>query len=160
MRSRGAATADERDESGGPTAEHGRWLFALMARLEKDLGAALRRAESAALAHPPFLSALSEEGRTQLAQHPTSRTLSVGCICVDGAYGPNCQYVCSNDCVNECSGNGAHPHGSPHPTPSTLAGRAVEAAMAKVPPARRPPTCASTAGTGRHSRRPRGLPSP
>ena len=28
---------------------------------------------------------------------------SLSCVCADGAYGPSCEHVCSNDCFNDCS---------------------------------------------------------
>jgi hypothetical protein len=51
--------------------------------LEKSLTAAIRRAEATAVAHKPFLDALTEEGQAQVAQTPALRTLDVGCIRVD-----------------------------------------------------------------------------
>lgn len=33
------------------------------------------------------------------------------CVCVDGAYGANCEFVSSNNCVHDCSGRGRCVHG-------------------------------------------------
>ena len=60
-------------------------LAKTVASLEKHIGKAIARAEAAALAHPPFLAGLTEEGRRQLSESSGLRTLDVGCIRVDGA---------------------------------------------------------------------------
>ena len=62
-------------------------VVAILEELEMVLETALKRAEEAALRHPPFVAAAREGG----AQHelseraPTLRSLDVGCIRVDGA---------------------------------------------------------------------------
>lgn len=53
--------------------------------LESALAAAIKKAERVALAHPQFLSALTDEGQAGLAQAPSTRTLDVGCIRIDGS---------------------------------------------------------------------------
>ena len=65
----------ERDESGGPTAEHGRWLFALMARLEREVSAdaaatlrALVRACAVRRADPSLRAALDASGGATRAE--------------------------------------------------------------------------------------------
>ena len=53
--------------------------------LESAMAASIRKAEAVATAHPPFVAALTEEGKRGLAQAPSLRTLDVGCIRIDGA---------------------------------------------------------------------------
>ena len=47
-------------------------------------------------------------GRGRCLAPPGTRP---SCLCVDGAFGRNCERVCTNDCVNDCSGHGACVHG-------------------------------------------------
>lgn len=49
----------------------------------------------------------SGRGRCMLTNTSTVGT----CICVDGAFGTNCEHVCSNDCFHHCSGHGKCIHG-------------------------------------------------
>ena len=62
-------------------------VVAILEELEMVLETALKRAEEAALRHPPFVAAARESGgQHELSERaPTLRTLDVGCIRVDGA---------------------------------------------------------------------------
>ena len=51
----------------------------------------------------------SGRGRCLLEVHDGRRQTK--CVCVDGAYGANCEGVCDSDCVHHCSGHGVCLHG-------------------------------------------------
>ena len=55
----------------------------------------------------------SGRGRCLLQPHHAvdGAPLVARCVCVDGAFGPNCEHVSSNNCLHDCSGRGLCVHG-------------------------------------------------